>query len=939
MELKGVRPGRFTPRCSGCGEKFSLLIPTNPKVSPTVSKAIDEVIDTISSFGAPLSAPAVTAELPQVELAPSEPGSAVATMAPPIPPRSIAPPPTASPPVGLTAPPLDVPASPGNAVTTAPEPSLPDDPLLSGRIGGYELISSLGRGGMGAVYLARQVSLDRHVALKVLSPSLAGDPQFVARFTREAYAAAQLTHHNIVQIHDIGAERDIHYFSMEYVEGRTLSTSVREHGKLDPEAAAGYILQAARGLKFAHDHGMVHRDVKPENLLLNDQGILKVADLGLVKRANVKDATISNAPRANGGLHTQFNVSMGTPAYMPPEQARDAAHVDQRADIYSLGCTLYDLLTGRPPFMGRTAMEVITKHQREPITPPDLIVRDVPRTLSTILLRMVAKRPEDRYQSMQEVIAALEDFLGVSTAGPFTPRPEHAHALENAVRKFNTSGWHVLRWQLIIAFFAACGIGILALALTGHALWAATVLGIAILTAAAYQITIGITQKAHLFIKFRQLILGSSLTDWLMWLALAVVLGSVLIAFGWLGPWMGAAAVSVLLAVGFHFSADLMRSREREPQLVLIENMLKQMRLRGLDETSLRQFICRYSGNDWEEFYETLFGYEAKLRARELWGSAGERNRNRRKFAAWRDPIIRWIDRRHAARREAKQRKLIQSVEARALAAGGMDESEAQELARESAIRVMDSAAKLRDVAAQRAARTAAPVSSPPINAPVPIQHTFVTIIAPEWAQRRSEPDSLTEEDAAGDSHESRQHMSWFRRRFGTPIDWVLGSGLRFVAAMLILLCFAIWWQQNKGSKALDRAQAVVSTRRELEITSSDMTKLSGQIKVVGQDFARGAEEAIRGTGSKALDLPFVSPLVCKALSGWNAAIAGIILLLSVFCTGRLMAITVLLAAAVALVGHWFNIPGYGFPAAWITAVAAGIMGFVALIFFRTIAE
>jgi hypothetical protein len=931
MELKGARPGRFSPRCSGCGERFSLLIPTNPKVSPTVSKAIDEVIDTITSFGTPLAAPAVTSDLPQVELAPSEPGSVVAT----------APPPPAPPRVGLTAPPMDLaPAAASSAVTVETLQVLPEDPPLSGRIGGYNLISQLGRGGMGSVYLARQISLDRNVALKVLSPSLASDPLFVARFTREAYAAAQLTHHNIVQIHDIGAEREIHYFSMEYVEGRTLSTSVREHGKLDPEAAAGYILQAARGLKFAHDHGMVHRDVKPENLLLNDQGILKVADLGLVKRSNFSDATTTavKTPRSNGGPHTQINVSMGTPAYMPPEQARDAAHVDQRADIYSLGCTFYDLLTGRPPFMGRTAMEVITKHQREPITPPDMIVRDVPKTLSTILLRMVAKRPEDRYQSMQEVIAALEDFLGVSTSGPFTPRPEHAHALENAVRKFNTAGWHVLRWQLIVAFFAACSIGIVALALTGHALWAATVLGIAVLTAGAYQITIGMIQKAHLFIKFRQLIFGSSPLDWLMWLALGVVLGSVLIAFGWLWPWMGAAGISLLLAMGFHFSADLLRSREREPQLVLVENMLRQMRLRGLDEASLRQFVCRYSGNDWEEFYEALFGYEAKLRARELWGSAGERNRNRRRFAAWRDPIIRWIDRRQAARREARQRKLIQSVEARALAAGGMDESEAQELARESALRVMDSAAKLRDVAAQRAAVTAPPPSLAR-NSPVPIQNTFVTIIAPDWAQRLREPDALTEEDAKQNSREARHHMSWLRRRFGTPIDWLLGSGLRFVAAMLILMCFAIWWQQNKGSKALDRAEAVVSTRRELEISSSDMTKLSGQIKVVGQDFARGAEEAIRGTGARALDLPFVSPMVCKALSGWNAAIAGIILLLSVFCSGRLMAVTVLLAAAVALVGHWFNIPGYGFPAAWTTAAAAAIMGFIALFFFRTIAE
>ena len=151
------------------------------------------------------------------------------------------------------------------------------------------------------------------------------------------------------------------FFSMEFVEGQTLEKLVHAEGKLDPEVAVGYVLQAARGLRFAHDHGLIHRDVKPDNLLLNDQGIVKVADLGLVKQAG-QDRDVDGGTAAGSGARcvggtageqTQFNISMGTPAYMPPEQARDAAHVDQRADIYSLGCTLYDLLTGHPPFNGQ----------------------------------------------------------------------------------------------------------------------------------------------------------------------------------------------------------------------------------------------------------------------------------------------------------------------------------------------------------------------------------------------------------------------------------------------------------------------------------------------------------------------------------------------------------------------------------------------------------
>src|SRR5262249_23190986 len=141
-------------------------------------------------------------------------------------------------------------------------------------LGNYEIIRQLGRGGMGAVYLARQVSLDRPVALKVMNAEWAQDPGFLVRFTREAYAAPQLAHHNIVQVYDIGCDRGLHYFSMEYVEGRSLADLLKARGKLAAEEAASYILQAARGLQFAHDRGMIHRDVKPDNLLLNDQGVI-----------------------------------------------------------------------------------------------------------------------------------------------------------------------------------------------------------------------------------------------------------------------------------------------------------------------------------------------------------------------------------------------------------------------------------------------------------------------------------------------------------------------------------------------------------------------------------------------------------------------------------------------------------------------------------------
>ncbi|MCI0703152.1 MAG: serine/threonine protein kinase, partial [Planctomycetia bacterium] len=324
---------------------------------------------------------------------------------------------------------------------------------------GYEIERELGRGGMGTVYLARQLSLDRPVALKVMSKRWANDPVFVARFTREAYAAAQLSHPNIVQIHDIGEVDGSRFFSMEYVPGKSLADVVRTQGKLDPETAVSYVLQAARGLKHAHDRGMIHRDVKPDNMLLDDQGLVKVADLGLVKTPATTpgDDRLEKKSSSSPLLllpadMTGARIALGTPAYMSPEQCRDAATVDHRADIYSLGCTLYVLVTGRPPFDGTTAVELMTKHAYDPLVPPEQIVSRVPKELSAVILRMMEKSPDDRFQTMGEVVRTLEGWLGVHHAGTFSPREEQISKLEGYVLQFNTCVSAILRGRLIAGF-------------------------------------------------------------------------------------------------------------------------------------------------------------------------------------------------------------------------------------------------------------------------------------------------------------------------------------------------------------------------------------------------------------------------------------------------------------------------------------------------------
>jgi hypothetical protein len=814
-----------------------------------------------------------------------------------------------------------------------------DDEII-GTLGGYELIKRLGQGGMGSVYLARQVSLDRNVALKVLSPSLAKDPQFVARFAREAYAAAQLTHHNVVQIHDIGVDRDVNFFSMEFVDGQTLGRLVQDDGKVDPEVAVGYVLQAARGLKFAHDHGLIHRDVKPENLLLNDQGVVKVADLGLVKRANSLEQLTQITPQPWAAVPhsgTQLEVAMGTPAYMPPEQARDAAQVDQRADIYSLGCTLYDLLVGRPPFSGRTAVEVMTKHQSEPVTPPDVLVHRVPKTLSTILLKMVAKRPEDRFQSMGEVIRSLEHFLGIESAGPFTPREEHVKVLESAADRFAASNWGKTRAMFVRAFYVLCLASTLVAAYLRHPIIAGGFVGFAVLTTLFYQITIGVTQKAYLFRRFRQLIFGAGITDWITYVVLVGVIVALLIVFDqWIG-WLVFGAAAALLAVAFHSTIDRLVAAERLGPITDVEELLRQMRLRGLDENALRQFVCKYASEAWEEFYEALFGYESKIVARRAWGKT-DRGVPRKRFGAWRDPIIGWIDNKMSLRQQTKERKLLAKLEAKALASQGVSSRAAKAKAADSIDSFMDKADTVRRSAQRRMAETALQ-TAPPAPPVRPLQRPRDSV-TPGTAQTSTVPPpvivqlnwihddhvkvAIADHDDTDDDTVRRKHESYLRRRFGTPIDVIFGQLTRLALAAILLCGFGLWWHQSKGQLIKQEAEGTASARR---VDASELLKdPSRAFQVARERVDAGVKDY------KPLTVPFLPERWSRPLGTYNAGLAGALLLLGYFFRGRVFGLAILISAAIVLVGHDWPLPFIaGKP--WLAAAVGGGLGLVAMVF------
>ncbi|HWB09542.1 MAG TPA: protein kinase [Pirellulales bacterium] len=273
--------------------------------------------------------------------------------------------------------------------------------------GDYLVLDKVGEGGMGQVFKAEHRRMKRIVALKLLPSHATSSKSLVDRFYKEVELAARLSHPNIVTAYDAGESRGLHYLIMEYIDGRTLSDHLKASGPLSVEQAMNCVLQAARGLEYAHTEGIIHRDVKPSNLMVSQRGVVKILDLGL---ARLEHSLAVPLPAGNAELTTSGQV-LGTVDYMAPEQSYDSRSADHRSDVYSLGCTLYRLLTGHPPYAGETMMQKLLAHREQPI--PSLREKrgDVPPALDALYQRMVAKASDDRPQSMNEVVGSLESLM------------------------------------------------------------------------------------------------------------------------------------------------------------------------------------------------------------------------------------------------------------------------------------------------------------------------------------------------------------------------------------------------------------------------------------------------------------------------------------------------------------------------------------------------
>jgi len=291
------------------------------------------------------------------------------------------------------------------------------------QIPGYRILGKLGAGAMATVFKAKQLSLDRLVAIKVLPRKFSSNAEFIQRFYTEGRIAAQLNHPSIVQAYDVGQAGEFHYFVMEYVEGSTVFDQIVRHKRYPEEEAIELAIQIAEALEHAHSKGLIHRDVKPKNIMITKEGVAKLADMGLARAISDKEAAEAEAGKA-----------YGTPYYIAPEQIRGARELTPAADIYSFGATLYHMLTGVVPYDGKSPADVMRKHLKAELVPPDHVNPKLSAGISQVIEMMMAKDPKARYQSCKDL---LTDLRAIKSGEPpiMARKEDHAAVLANLAQE------------------------------------------------------------------------------------------------------------------------------------------------------------------------------------------------------------------------------------------------------------------------------------------------------------------------------------------------------------------------------------------------------------------------------------------------------------------------------------------------------------------------
>lgn len=892
IKISKPKAGKFSPTCKSCSTRFQLQIKRMPDetfkcqtATIPATKSEAGVADTV--FGTETKADLNASDKHSAVERPIQTSPALESTTPPTKDssalESTTPPPKVSAALETTTPPPKAGQTAGTGETAIDSHTKNDGAgrqrgsrqtsTATGKLGPYRLIKLLGEGGMGSVYLANQTSLDRNVALKVVKSNLSKHKSMLARFTREAYAAAQLVHPNVVQIYDMGDDRGNCYFSMELVDGVSLQDVVQKSKRLDPDQAASYILHASRGLQCAHNAGMVHRDIKPANLLVNHDGLVKVADLGLVKVPHQdeieSDVDQAAALSASQDL-TQVGSTIGTPYYMAPEQAKSSITVDHRADIYSLGCTFYVLLTGRRPFDGNSVEEVVSKHTSAPLVVPSKIVERVPESLSNVVAKMMAKKPDDRYQNMAELIADLENYLGISSTAAFTPEESDADGIEQCAKQFNDAPLAKFRGLIPLATVAGSLLLAFVMMFVGWR-WATGFVLFPLAAIVSNFIIVGVREAPILFSKVRELVIRSGILSWLKWIAAGLLLVIASFMIGAFFHWFLLSAMGVGAGAAFYFLIDRPIAKGRQPALNNAELLLRKMRLKGMDESTVLMFVAKYSGQHWEEFFEALFGYDAKRRVRDE-VTKSEMGKQKPKFRAWRDGIADNLQSRIDVLNNAENQKHLEKVEQAGLVEQGVSATDAKEQAAQMAHALVDHGDSIRVAALQKRLLELDPEA--------------------QRLQRRLKIKAMLADARSGKYRKPPTML----QRIAPILDRALGSYPRFLLGCCLIVGCLMWANQNGLFEELKESALKATAAMNADGTEPDA--------VPGEPTSQATQ-----TTSGAETKPLSIPLLGGVFYNFNSLVAGLLLVCSAIVLGWRMSIFVLPAAFITLWGSSLGIP------------------------------
>jgi hypothetical protein len=808
IRVRDLHPGVFTPRCPRCDCTFQLTVPVQPGKTPTVS-ALE---------------PSVFAE--------------------PVP-SDLPPPPAVLPPIAWP-----VEESQRGAGRFLPGALPRGTPRL---LGGHLILRLLGHGPRGRAFLAFPISLGPPGVLKQAAADRADDPVFRAHHAREAFAAAQIEHPNVTQLREVGSARGRLFSVLDFIPGPSADQRVRDQGALEPYQATVVILQAARGLRAAHAQRLWHRDVKPANIRLSANGLARLDDLGLELTPSLA-AALQARERTAGPVRSKDQAPppvalVGTPAYMAPEQARDPVTIDGRADVYALGATYYHLVTGRPPFEGEDAVELLRRHAEEQPVPAREFVQGLPTAIAQAIRTMMGKRPEERYPNMGVVVEVLEGILDLEGTGASQLREESAGTIHASAQILAGSPARRVRGRILALsglIGLACSGLLLALGLPWPALGILAFLG---LTGAALAVGSGLLHRSEWLRLGAEFALGGGVRSWLILIVLAFVLLIALVTWGGFLAWFMICCAAGL-AAAYHFFLDRPWAVIRRQALDSAAASVKALRVRGFAEDAIRALVADCGGQARNRLSGVL---AAKPPA-----TGGPTSRLRRY-------VQDSVDRRHQL--------LLERAEEGRLVAEGVNLLTARRRARRIAKAMLVTTREWRDELHLLG-------EGPSPGSPAPLLERL------SGAAREPEP--------VLEPHEP-QRTGWLRR-LDAAASFLLGRKLRFLLGALLFGLLAYW---------LDREGVLTSAQ-----VRSEASKAFDVVRRAANSSDPGLLRELRWSQPvewrrlrEPLDVAQLSEFVGNRLPAANVGIAGLVLWASLLTPRRITGLFALLGAVAILLG------------------------------------